>query len=74
MNTPTQQTAHAFLTVYRALPEQVQAEVRQLLLQDDGQEPDPGPADRKRLTDFLRANPVQMPDGFKFNRDEANER
>ena len=74
MNDTTRQTAHAFLTVYKALPEQVQAEVRQLIMQDAGQEPAPVLPDRKRLTDFLRANPVSIPADFKFDREEANER
>ncbi len=74
MNNTNQQTAHAFLTVYKALPEEVQAEVRQLIMQDAGGEPALVLSDRKRLTDFLRANPVQIPADFKFNREEANER
>jgi len=42
-------------------------------MQDASQEPALVLSDRRRLTDFLRANPVQMPADFKFNWEEANE-
>ncbi len=75
MNT-VQQTAQAFVTVYRALPEEVREEVKRVILMTD-KDPDSqggNAGQRKNLTDRLRANPVILPADFKFNREEANER
>ena len=75
MNT-VQQTAQAFVTVYKALPEEVRQEVKRMIFTED-KAPDPegdNAAQRKHLADRLRANPVRIPADFKFNRDEANER
>lgn len=69
-----QQTAQAFVTVYKALPEEVRQEVKRMIID---KAPDPegdNAAQRKYLADRLRANPVRIPADFKFNRDEANER
>ena len=75
MNT-VQQTAQAFITVYRALPEEVREEVKRVILMTDENPDSQGgnAGQRKKLTDRLRANPVSLPADFKFNREEANER
>ncbi len=75
MNT-VQQTAQAFVTVYRALPEEVREEVkRAIITTDKAPDAEGGNAgQRKELTDRLRANPVGLPADFKFDREEANER
>ena len=75
MNT-AHQTAHAFITVYKALPDEVREEVKHLILEMDqtGQPGHNTASLRKHLTDRLRANPVSIPATFQFNREEANER
>ncbi|MES2731974.1 MAG: hypothetical protein V4714_09505 [Bacteroidota bacterium] len=68
-----QQTAYAFLTVYKALPEEVRQEVKHLIEEMDKQ-----PAERVSL--FNQAEvliaPLRkgLPSDYRFNRDEANER
>ncbi len=77
MNT-VQQTAQAFLTVYKALPEEVREEVkREILLQEKG-EPTNVVNDRiaryRKLEETMAGLRKALPADFKFNRDEANER
>jgi hypothetical protein len=71
---PMPPNARDFITAYRALPEKVQAEVRQFILNDAPRVPAGIPPGRKSLTDFLRASPVRIPEDFRFIREEANER
>jgi hypothetical protein len=79
MNNTTQQTAHAFLTVYKALPEEVRQEVKQLILREQENESVTG-ADKDRLARYRQLEETiaplrkDLPAGYKFNREEANER
>ena len=79
MNNTNQQTAHAFLTVYKALPEEVQQEVRQLILKEQQSESVTG-TDKDQLARYRELEATiallrkDLPAGYKFNREEANER
>lgn len=79
MNSTNQQTAHAFLTVYKALPEEVQQEVRQLILREQESESGTGTgkdqlARYRELEETIAPLRKDLPAGYKFNREEANER
>ncbi len=77
MNT-VQQTAQAFVTVYKALPEEVRQEVkREILLQEKGEATDvvnDRIARYRKLEETMASLRKALPADFKFNRDEANER
>ena len=79
MNNTTQQTAHAFLTVYKALPEEVRQEVKQLILGDQENGSFTG-ADQDRLARYRQLEETtaplrkDLPASYTFNREEANER
>lgn len=78
MNDTTRQTAHAFLTVYKALPEEVQQEVRQLILgkQENELITNAGEdwlARYRQLEETTAPLRKDLPAGYKFNREEANE-
>jgi hypothetical protein len=78
MNNSVQQTAHAFFTVYRALPEDVQQEVRHLIIAQETERAAPDEnAQAKRVQQMERIIAplrVPLPIDYKFDRDEANER
>lgn len=78
MNNSVQQTAHAFFTVYRALPEDVQQEVKHLITSQETEREAPDETEQanrvlqmERIIAPLR---VPLPKDYKFDRDEANER
>jgi hypothetical protein len=77
MNT-VQQTAQAFVTVYRALPEEVREEVKQVILREEEREATDIAKDRiaryGKMEEAMAPLRKPLPDNFKFDRDEANER
>jgi hypothetical protein len=77
MNT-VQQTAQAFVTVYWALPEEVRVEVKQVILREEEKESTDTVKDRiaryGKLEEAMAPLRKPLPDDFKFDREEANER
>ncbi len=78
MNNSVGQTAHAFFTVYRALPEDVQQEVKHLIT---SQETERAVSDEEeqakrvqQMESLIAPLRVPLPKDYQFNRDEANER
>ncbi len=73
-----QQTAQAFVTVYLALPEEVREEVKQVILREEERATTNVVKDRiakyGKLEEAMVPLRKPLPDGFKFDRDEANER
>lgn len=77
MNT-VQQTAQAFVTVYKALPKEVREEVkREILLEEKGEAThvvNERIARYRKLEEAMAPLRKALPDDYKFDRDEANER
>ena len=77
MNT-VPQTAQAFVAVYKALPKEVREEIKQvILLEGKGEATDvvnEWIASYCKLEETMAPLHKALPDDYKFDRDEANER
>lgn len=78
MNNSVQQTAHAFFTVYRALPEDVQQEVKHLITSQETERAAPNETEQvarvKQMENIIAPLRVPLPADYKFDREEANKR